>query len=369
MIELTQVEIAFIGIVLIQIIYWAIWLIGVLKIKPGNSTPQEQGVSVVVAANNELENLKKLLPKLIKQDYNLFEIIIVDDRSSDGSFEFLLESTAKYNNLKVLTVSDLPNHLDAKKYAITLGIKSATYDQILLTDADCEPASSKWIASFAQAWSNKSSFILGFSPYQKQPGLLNYFIRFETLLTGIQYLSAAALGKPYMGVGRNLCYSKSLFLANKGFHGIQNIRGGDDDIFVNKYANGSNTKVLLNEESNTYSIPKKNVKKYFIQKTRHLSVGKYYSSKSKIILTIFTLTWILTWGLLPFELLFTKNLILPLGFLLGRYILMATTFGIFLKKSRVKFNLLGMMLLDFMFVLYYFVAATKTLFTKQVKWS
>jgi glycosyl transferase family 2 len=296
-------------------------------------------------------------------------VIIVDDRSTDGSYEYLLECKSEFPNLKSITVDSLPDHLDAKKYAITLGIKAALYDQILLTDADCKPISNKWISSLANSWNKKTSFVLGFSSYQKAPGLLNYFIRFETILTGIQYIASSALGYPYMGVGRNLSYSKNLFLSNKGFHGFQDLVGGDDDIFVNKYAKVTNSQVVITNESITSSIPKSNLSDFFIQKTRHLAIGKRYSSKSKIILGVFMLSWVLTWGLLPFEILSAQNLVLPGLILLGRYILMGTTFTIFANKSGAKINLLGIMLLDFMFVLYYFVTGIKALLIKRVKWS
>lgn len=362
-------ELVFFTIISIQIIYWLVWLIGVSKITNSNTAVEDHGVSVVIAANNELNNLQQLIPLLIKQSYNLFEIIVVDDRSSDGSYDYLLDLSNQHNNLKILTVSDLPDHLNGKKYAITLGIKSAIYDQILLTDADCKPASENWIRSIANSWNDKASFVLGFSFYDRKPGLLNYFIRFETILTGIQYLGAAALKRPYMGVGRNLSYSKTLFLSKKGFHGYQDLMGGDDDLFVNKHANGSNTGVSLHAESIVSSIPKTKLKNFITQKTRHLSVGKHYTSKSKIILGIFTLTWILTWGLLPIEILSTQNLLLPGVLLLSRYILMGITFAIFLNKSGAKLNLLGLMLLDFMFVVYYFVTGIRTLLIKRVKWS
>ncbi len=365
----TYLDWAFFTVVGIQLIYWSTWLIGVLKLKAITNNASSHGVSIIIAANNELSNLQTLMPALLKQSYNKFEIIAVNDRSTDGTYDYLLALAQQEPTLKVLTVNELPPHLNGKKYALTLGIKSAIYDQILLTDADCKPITNEWVSSFANQWNGQTSFILGFSYYDKKPGLLNYFIRFETLLTGIQYVSAAVLGKPYMGVGRNLSYSKDLFLAKKGFHGFQGIMGGDDDLFVNKHANGTNTKVLLNNQSTISSSPKSNFSDFIMQKIRHLSVGKYYSSKSKIILGFFVFTWLATWALVPFEIITPQNLILAIILLLVRYVLMGATFYIFTNKSGAKLNLLGLILLDFMFVLYYFVTGIRTLLTKRVKWS
>ncbi len=363
------VEILFFAMLSIQLTYWAIWLIALLKVRSASTTPKSHGVSVIIAANNEIENLKHLLPLLLAQSYSTYEIIIVNDRSSDGTYDYLLTLSKQEPTLKVLTVNELPAHLNGKKYALTLGIKSAAYDQILLTDADCHPVSTNWISSFANQWNDQTSFVLGFSYYDKKPGLLNYFIRFETLLTGIQYTSAAILGKPYMGVGRNLSYSKNLFLAKKGFHGFQDLMGGDDDLFVNKYANGANTKVVLTQESVVSSKPKLTFSNFMVQKIRHLSVGKYYSSKSKITLGLFAFSWLAIWALAPVEIAMTQSLVLAGILLLARYILMGATFYIFTNKSGAKLNLLGLILLDFMFVLYYFVTGIRTLLTKRVKWS
>lgn len=366
--EINGLEIAFSSVVGLQVIYWLVWLVGVLRIKKLIPVKDGHGVSVVIAARNELSNLKVTLPAILDQDYSTYEVIVVNDRSTDGTYEYLQEEEKSVQQLKVLNVHELPDHVNAKKYAITLGIKSAQYDQILLTDADCKPDSKNWIASFAQQWEEKTSFVLGFSHYEKKPGLLNYFIRFETILTGIQYIAAAALGKPNMGVGRNLSYSKTLFLSKKGFIGYQNLVGGDDDLFVNKHASGGNTRITIGSESTTTSFPKNTWSQYLAQKLRHLSIGKHYSVKSKIILSGFTLTWIMSWALL-ISLLVSNQFILPLGLFLVRILLITMTFSLFSKKTGSKINLLGLFLLDFMFVLYYFVTGTRALLVKQIKWS
>src|SRR5690606_33778770 len=122
-----------------------------------------------------------------------------------------------------------------KKYGLTLGIKAASHEWILLTDADCRPNSRRWIRSMSRYFDEDTQFVLGFSPYRATAGLLNLFIRFETMLTAIQYFSFGWLGNPYMGVGRNLAYRKSKFLEEKGFNNFLHVTGGDDDLFVNQH--------------------------------------------------------------------------------------------------------------------------------------
>lgn len=329
-----------------------------------------QPVSVVIAARNELNNLKILLPKLYAQQYESFEVVIVDDRSDDGTYDFLYEENKNQLLLKVVTVKDTPNKMNPKKYALTLGIKAAKNDIILLTDADCIPESDLWIQSMATNFNNSSTEInIGVSVYQKQNGLLNAFIRFETLNTAIQYIGLAFLGLPYMGVGRNLAYKKDLFLKNKGFNSHIDITGGDDDLFVNKHASGKNTSVNLGAEALITSWPKHSWSEFLIQKTRHLSVGKHYKFKHKFILGFISLTHLGYWSaLILCGTLMMEPYVIISGFIL-RTLLLYLTFMTACKKFGVRFDLWGLVFLDFIFVFYYLSIGIRALFTKRVRWS
>ena len=253
------------------------------------------GVSVIVCAWNELENLKELLPLLNNQDYKTFEVIIMDDRSWDGTYDFLLMECTDYQKVKFIRIEETPDHLSSKKYALTLGIKSAKYDVILLTDADCRPQGEHWIKEMAACMTLEKEIVLGFSPYFKKKGFLNNLIRYETFITALQYFSFALFGIPYMGVGRNLMYRKSLFLKNRGFAKHTNIVGGDDDLFMNEVATAENTAICLNPETFMYSVPKTTWKTWYRQKRRHLSVSKRYKLDNKILLGGLASTQIFTW--------------------------------------------------------------------------
>jgi glycosyltransferase involved in cell wall biosynthesis len=165
------------------------------------------------------------------------------------------------SRLKMVNIDSTPAHVNGKKYAITLGIKAAKHDWILLTDADCRPNNEQWIRVVSERCSEDKNFVLGYSAYEKRPGFLNLFIRFETLLTAIQYIGFALAGNPYMGVGRNLAYRKSVFLENKGFNNFLSVTGGDDDLFVNQHATAKNTAVVLGRRCTCEFVPKNNVKR------------------------------------------------------------------------------------------------------------
>ena len=353
----------------IQVIYWLFFLIGLLRTKKITADANSNiGISIIVAARNEINHLRALIPALVNQDYQNFEVIIVNDRSDDGTLEFLRSEAAKYPLLNAVDVHDLPDHITGKKYALTLGIKAAKNNHLLFTDADCLPKSSKWVAQMAMGYARGGDFVLGFSGYTKLKGLLNYFIRFETLLTGIEYLGAAANKLPYMGIGRNMGYKRDVFLENKGFLGIQSIIGGDDDLFVNKYAKGKFTHVVVGEEALIQSDPKLTWRNYLSQKHRHMSVGKHYSAKSKLALAIFNISWILFYSVGIMTLLSDISPIYTGTALLLRLILVITTFGVATKKFETTFQYTGVFLVDLVYPIYYIFVGLKALFIKRISW-
>lgn len=351
----------------VQIVYYLIFVVGLSR-KDNTTEPQLLPVSVIVCAHDEEQNLKVLIPALLEQDHSLFEVIIVNDRSNDSTFDMLLSEAARDHRLRMVHVNRTPPHVDNKKYALTLGIKAARYEWILLTDADCVPTSKSWISSMSAAFNDKTNFVLGYSPYQKLPGLLNKIIRFEALVTAIQYLSFALLKMPYMGVGRNLSYRRSKFLDGKGFNNILKITGGDDDLYVNQNATGADTAVCLAAGAQMTSVPKLTWGEYNRQKIRHLSVGKHYKTGHKILIGIFHVTWILSWILGILLLSLHDNWPLIAGLFAFRIIVWMFTCSKAVQRLSGNFELWLLPLLDFIYAFYYLVAGLRALATKRIKW-
>jgi len=258
------------------------------EIKPESSAAQP--VSVVICARNEYHNLEKNLLIILEQDYPIFEVIVVNDFSEDESYFLLKSLSEKYNYLKVVNLRENVNFFEGKKLALAVGIKSARYETVLLTDADCKPAGKNWIKSMMAAFDEKTEIVLGYGPYRKTRGFLDKLIRFDTLTIAMQYMGYALAGKPYMGVGRNLAYKKDLFFKSGGFSSHYKISSGDDDLFINKAANKRNTRIVTDPESFTFSEPKKTFSEWFKQKKRHLSTGKYYKPGDKFRLGLLALS-------------------------------------------------------------------------------
>ncbi|MCP9201407.1 glycosyltransferase [Gramella sp. GC03-9] len=289
---------AFIFVTLVNILYFLLFL-SFATARYTNKLHPEVPVSVIVCAKNESENLSNFLPSILEQDYPEFEVIIINDASVDNTLDVIEEFQARDPRIKIVNVENNEAFWANKKYALTLGIKKASFEHLLFTDADCAPQSRNWIREMAKNFQPGTSIILGYGGYfNHSRSLLNKLIRFETLFTAIQYFSYARLGTPYMGVGRNLAYTSNQFYEMKGFASHLHLRSGDDDLFVNEASNSKNTAICFSPDSITRSVPKSNFSEWFQQKRRHVSVAKHYKPKHKFMLGSFFIFRVLFWIML-----------------------------------------------------------------------
>lgn len=331
---------SFIAVVFIQIFYY-LGIFGKFAFaKPHQVTPQNLPVSVIVCAKNEEENVKKFIPLLAEQNYPDFEIVLIDDASSDETLEVFEQFEEQYQNIRLVKVKNNEAFWGNKKYALTLGIKSAKKDYLLFTDADCYPASKEWITAMTSQFTPNKTIVLGYGAYEKiEHSLLNKIIRFETLLTAVQYFSWAKTGFPYMGVGRNLAYKKEEFFNVNGFIDHIQVRSGDDDLFVNQAANKTNVTIAYAPESFTYSKPKESYKEWFAQKRRHVTTANYYKFFDKLQLGLFYMTQLLFFLLVIVLLAFQFQWIAVLALVAARYTIAWTVIGFSagkLKENDIK---------------------------------
>lgn len=254
------------------------------KKKYDNDKPSYEPVSVIVCAKDAYEYLIDLVPRILSQDYPEFELVIVNDCSTDETTDYLKELVDRRPDINVVTLEQSLNFFHGKKFPLSMGIKSAKHDLLLLTDADCLPENDQWIKGMVGAYRRGTEVVLGYGPYFTRKGLLNKLIRFDTLYTAIQYLSMALAKRPYMGVGRNLSYHRNLFYKNKGFTSHYNIPSGDDDIFISQVANSRNTRIFIDPNCRVESEPKHSFGSWVRQKRRHYSTANMYKHSTNFIL-------------------------------------------------------------------------------------
>ncbi|ULC60506.1 glycosyltransferase [Flaviramulus sp. BrNp1-15] len=323
----------FIVVVFIQVIFYIFFFGRFAFLKEKKTSSKNIPISVIICAKNEAENLKTFLPSIIEQEYPNFEIVLINDASHDKTLKVMEYFSKLHQNIKIVDVKNIEAFWGNKKYALTLGIKASTHDFLLFTDADCKPVSKYWIKEMSSHFNNKTSIVLGYGAYSKiKKSFLNKLIRFETLVTAITYFSFSKLGIPYMGVGRNLAYTKKDFFNANGFISHIKVRSGDDDLFVNQVANNKNTTISFSKDSFTESVPKTTFKDWFKQKRRHVSTAKYYKLKHKILLTLIYCSQFLFWVLALALLITTFKWQIVCGLILFRVVLQYIIFGKSSKK-------------------------------------
>ena len=252
-------------------------------------------ISIIIAARNESDNLYDNLPFILTQDYPEFEVIIVNNQSVDDSAWLLKALCLQHKNLKVVEIGKNKHLLPGKKLPITLGVKAAKYEKMVFTDADCKPASNQWLRIMSVTFTENKHIILGYAPYFRTKGIINRIIRYDTAFIGVSYLSFALAKMPYMGVGRNLAYTKKVFESVRGFKSHYSLPSGDDDLFIQEAAVNQNYTIQISPETFCYSKASETWKGWVRQKTRHYSTSSRYKVIKKALLGIYPISLLMVW--------------------------------------------------------------------------
>lgn len=365
--NLNWLDILFIAAGSVQLFLWIfLFTLPIRKRKKITQSEFSPSVSIVICAQNEYHNLLKLLPSLIKQAYNSFEIIVVNDRSTDKTVHL----AELFDTVKFIHLAKTPEGFNSKKFALKTGIAASNYDYILVTDADCLPQSDRWISSMMGQVGSTTEIVLGLSPYFSsfKNNLLNQIIQFETTFTALQMSSLTLAGFPYMGLGRNMLYKKNIFTESSITTKNKHLTGGDDDLLINEMGTKLNTVINLAPNSFVFSHPKNTFKSWVKQKRRHLSVSSSYSLYSKFLLSIINLS----------HALFIFSLIISLytsdftQFIIVAYLLRTSLlfviFGRVCKDFKGEIKPLTIVLGDFFYPFYLFTLGILSIVFKTNTW-
>jgi poly-beta-1,6-N-acetyl-D-glucosamine synthase len=361
--------VTYIAATFLQLCYWLLLFTKVAKVPTNNPVIEaEQGaISVVICAKNEEKNLRLNLARILNQTYRCFEILLINDNSSDNSDVVLLEYQKKYSYLRIKNNSYIKKSV-GKKAALSFGIDHSQYEIIAVTDADCRPATSSWLSKMQAQLQEDKDIVLGYAPYEATKHWLNRFIRFETWIAAIQYFSYALAKIPYMGVGRNMLYRKKLYVQANGFRSHEHIASGDDDLFIREVATSNNVAISLDPDTFVYSDAQPNLHTFLRQKMRHLSTGKYYRWHHQVLLGLFGASQ--AWHYFAFILLILSKKMLILT--ISLYLLRIFTVGIIsarlLSIFREQFIFTSIVWLDAALALYYALAAPLPYIAKTMTW-
>ena len=233
-------------------------------------------LSVIICARNEADNLRKFLPAILEQDYPEFEVIVINDASTDETEDVLGRMEEKYPHLYHSFTPDSARYISHKKLALTLGIKASKHDWLVFTETNCMPAGNQWLRLMARNFTPQTQIVLGYSGYDRTKGWLHKRVAFDTLFQSLRYLGFALAGKPYMGVGRNMAYRKELFFKQKGYSSHLNLQRGEDDLFVNQLATRTNTRVETDFNATMRIQPVYRYKDWKEEKISYMVTARFY---------------------------------------------------------------------------------------------
>jgi glycosyltransferase involved in cell wall biosynthesis len=362
--------IVFCAITLIQLFYYLFFFTRLSFYRASSKTiSQTHPVSVIICARDEAANLIKNLPGSLVQQYpTSHEIIVVDDNSFDDSKYLLEEFQKTFKQLHVIELKQEAKMITGKKFPLSIGIKTAKHEIVLLTDADCVPASENWINNMQQTYDDGTEIVLGYGAYNKKRGLLNKLVRWETFHTALQYFSYALAGIPYMGVGRNLSYKKTIFFRHKGFSSHNNIPSGDDDLFINTAATKNNTKINIDADAFTLSEPVNTWAKWKKQKARHYTTSKYYKPLHQFLLGLYSFTHFVFFPLLVISFLFFNWQLTLLVFAI-RLVIQALVFYPAMKKLQEQDLYPWFVFLDIWMFFYYLIFSVALIKKPRASWN
>jgi len=356
-------------ITFIQLFYYLFFFLRLaLFNSKAKNISQTHPVSVIICSRDEAANLVKNLPGALVQKYKTtHEVIVVDDNSLDESKYIIEEFQRRFRQLQFVELKQEARFIPGKKYPLSVGIKTAKHEIVLLTDADCVPASEFWIEKMQEGFTDGIEIVLGYGAMHKTKGFLNKLVRWETFHTALQYLSYAKSGMAYMGVGRNLSYKKSVFFRHKGFSAHNHVPGGDDDLFINKAATKKNTAIVVDKDAFTLSAAPKNWKQWIRQKKRHYTTSKYYKASHKFLLGLYAFSLFLFYPLFILALfIFDWKLALfvfGIRFLVQAFIIFKTT-----RKLDEKDLFPWFIFFDVWMFFYYLFFATSIFKKPAKKW-
>lgn len=290
-------------LVMIQVGSFITIFSSVISLPEWGATPMRDRklVSIIICAKNEAANLEKHLPSILAQRYSndagkpLYEVIVVNDHSTDNTGQILERFSSQNEHLKIVDLGLKPKSPTGKKQALGAGADIAKGEWLLLTDADCIAASDEWLDMMVAPLAYGKEIVAGYGAYRTDVGMLNKFIRWETLHTFIQYATYVRIRRPYMAVGRNMACTRRALERARNTEVWNALPYGDDDLLVSISGFGDNTAVVYHPLAFTYTDAKKSWASWVRQKQRHLSTGKYYRTEIKISLALYAIAHALMW--------------------------------------------------------------------------
>lgn len=244
----------FAGVSALLAVYYVFLVAATRPVRKNGSGAEEssEGISVITVGRNAIDDLRSLIPSVIAQKYPRFELIVVDDRSFDNTAVFLKSIQRNYPSvLKVVTIpEDTTYPWPGKKFAITMGVKAAQYERIVLLDTSALPLSENWLSDVASAFGRKGAdMVLGYNFYKKGQRAVSSFFAASSFLFSSDAMAWARIGLPFKGEGSNFGFTRTMFFSGSGYMNNMRIPAGEADFLLGDYSGGTNVSVMVSRHS------------------------------------------------------------------------------------------------------------------------
>jgi glycosyltransferase involved in cell wall biosynthesis len=208
-----------------------------------NVEGRNEGISVILVLHDNHYYIENTLPLLLRQDYELFEVIVVYVGNNNDFAETLEGLAVAEPHFVTTRIKQTPLHVISNKMALNVGIKAARYDNILVTTPDARPVSARWLSLMAKGF-QKGEIVLGYAGIEKRKGFADKVIRSSRMFSSLLYITAAIRRKPYRGTIQNMGFAKRLYFDHKGF-GHLNLNIGEEDLFMQQLFTKDNYTIVM----------------------------------------------------------------------------------------------------------------------------
>jgi len=327
--------------------------------KEANQTP----VSVIVYSKNEAALLPEFLSQFKDQTHTNYEIVLVNNASSDDT-RYIFEAFQKDNqNVQIVNVENNEAFWGSRKYALTLGIKKATYENLLFTTTSAIFSSKDWIAKSSSFLNTDKQIFVGYSFFEKKGGFVNTFIRFSEIVSHLFNYGVGVITKPYHASQANFGYIKSLFFENRGFSDHMSIKEGSEDLFLKFNATSKNVVISTSKDNAVQKKSPASFSEWLQYKANQKYISRYYSFSNKLNLKLFGISQFLFFVLAIVSVILIPSILVFCVIVLRYFIA-----GLVLLKTSFKLrDLKPMYFFPFLEILHSFVQIPIFIYNQSTK--